>query len=281
MATQLATLTTLEQNYLDILEARIKNGLKTFWQVGDALMEIRDKKLYRQNHLTFKEYCEKQWGFTDSRARQFMLAAEVMQDVRAALPARSIAEPENDQVIDSPASYVKQSVTNCNGLVDVKTDGKTPIPPAESKPTPASAPNPTPAPQDKVPGKGLLAAALSLNEGQIRELAGVPREKRAEVLGAAVATAPNGKLTAAHVKEVAKAAKANPKASLGSIIKSRFAKPAPKPMNHTLTLKRQEQRIMDALQTIQAQGLFIKAPANSYDEYLESLLERIRNANEH
>ena len=39
------------------LEARVEIGLKAFWEIGQALSQIRDKRLYRENYKTFEEYC--------------------------------------------------------------------------------------------------------------------------------------------------------------------------------------------------------------------------------
>ena len=59
------------------LETIVERGLATFVEVGQALMEIRDRRLYREQHDTFEAYCQERWGFTDRRARQLMTAAEI------------------------------------------------------------------------------------------------------------------------------------------------------------------------------------------------------------
>jgi hypothetical protein len=41
------------------LEHKIGRGLKTFIEVGEALVEIRESKLYLLEHKTFAEYCLK------------------------------------------------------------------------------------------------------------------------------------------------------------------------------------------------------------------------------
>jgi hypothetical protein len=38
------------------LENVIERGLSTFVEVGNALLEIRDSKLYRETHPTFEAY---------------------------------------------------------------------------------------------------------------------------------------------------------------------------------------------------------------------------------
>jgi hypothetical protein len=123
-------LTTHECSLLSAHEAQIERGLQTFYDVGTALLAIRDQRLYRATFATFEAYCRERWGMAASRARQLISAAEVVRDV---------------------------------GSVTIVT--------------------------------------LS-HESQARPLAAVPPSERAEVWQEAVDTAPNGKVTAAHVQQV-------------------------------------------------------------------------------
>jgi hypothetical protein len=70
-------LTAIEQRELLSHEHVIKSGLETFIEVGEALLSIRDGKLYRATHRTFEDYCRERWGMTDRRARQLIVAAEI------------------------------------------------------------------------------------------------------------------------------------------------------------------------------------------------------------
>jgi hypothetical protein len=62
-------------------EAIIGEGLQTFIEVGNALLEVRDSKLYRQTHVTFEEYCAERCGISYRRAKQLMDAAQVVKNV--------------------------------------------------------------------------------------------------------------------------------------------------------------------------------------------------------
>ncbi len=85
-----ADLTDVETDRLDELEHVVARGLQTFVEVGQALGEIRDRRLYRATHGTFDNYCRERWGFVASRARQLIAAAETVTAVTAAgLPALS------------------------------------------------------------------------------------------------------------------------------------------------------------------------------------------------
>ncbi len=59
------------------LECIIEGGLRTFVEVGQALLEIRDARLYRQTHPTFEAYCKERWGMSDRHARRQIQAAEI------------------------------------------------------------------------------------------------------------------------------------------------------------------------------------------------------------
>jgi hypothetical protein len=70
------------------LEIIVDQGMDTFVEVGSALMEIRDSRLYRELHPTFEEYCVERWGFTASRARQMIAAVKTVTAVTTqGLPA--------------------------------------------------------------------------------------------------------------------------------------------------------------------------------------------------
>lgn len=74
-------LSLTEQNELQACEQVIERGLQTFYEVGQALMEIRDKQLFRSDYETFDEYCQTRWGFQRPRADKFIRAAEAMHNL--------------------------------------------------------------------------------------------------------------------------------------------------------------------------------------------------------
>jgi hypothetical protein len=66
---------------LEDLEAVIERGLATFAEVGEALMTIRDQRLYRQDHDTFDAYCAERWGFGRRYAYNLIESAEVVSAI--------------------------------------------------------------------------------------------------------------------------------------------------------------------------------------------------------
>jgi site-specific DNA-methyltransferase (adenine-specific) len=64
------------------LEATIAEGLAHFVQVGSALMEIRDARLYQERgYRTFEDYADQQWGMSRPRAYQLIDGARVVRAV--------------------------------------------------------------------------------------------------------------------------------------------------------------------------------------------------------
>ncbi|MCU0533590.1 MAG: hypothetical protein MUD14_06810 [Hydrococcus sp. Prado102] len=78
---EIVPLDEAEKERLRELEAIVDRGLQTFYEVGQALIEIRDCKLYRQTHKTFEAYCQEKWSLTRRRAYQLIDASEVIQNL--------------------------------------------------------------------------------------------------------------------------------------------------------------------------------------------------------
>lgn len=127
-------MTTLEVDTLPRLsecETIIERGLSTFVEVGNALLEIRDSRLYRESHATFEDYCKGRWGMARANAYRLIEAAKAVADL-------------------SPIGDIPKT------------------------------------------------------ESQARELAAIEPPLRASVWERALETAPEGKVTAAHVRETAR-----------------------------------------------------------------------------
>ena len=75
-------LTTIETTNLTYYETVINRGLKTFAEVGNALMVIRDARLYRDGHKTFEGYCKERWGMSKPYATQVIGAAKVLENLK-------------------------------------------------------------------------------------------------------------------------------------------------------------------------------------------------------
>lgn len=59
----------------------IRRGIGTFVEVGQALLAIRDQRLYRAEFTSFDAYCRDRWGFQKPRATQLIQAAQISQSL--------------------------------------------------------------------------------------------------------------------------------------------------------------------------------------------------------
>lgn len=82
------------------LEGVISAGVTTFKAVGEALAEISNKRLYRQDYPTFQQYCEKEWKFGADYAFRLIRGSETAALVeKAGLPA-----PKSEAAVRSLSS---------------------------------------------------------------------------------------------------------------------------------------------------------------------------------
>lgn len=72
-------LSVAERQTLADQEKVIQERVKAFWEVGYALMEIRNGRLWRMGYSSFTDYCRRRWGFSPERASHHTQAAEVIQ----------------------------------------------------------------------------------------------------------------------------------------------------------------------------------------------------------
>lgn len=99
-----------ESKRLTQLEKVIKDGEQTFMEVGKAIVEIRDKKLYRSEFETFELYCQTTWGWSASRARQLGIASEtakalpMVTNERAARALSKVPPPARKGIVQKIVS---------------------------------------------------------------------------------------------------------------------------------------------------------------------------------
>jgi hypothetical protein len=74
-------LTKPEVTTLSECENVIEAGQRTFIEVGQALLKIRDSRLYRAEHDTFENYCLSRWQMARAYALRLIGAAEVVKNL--------------------------------------------------------------------------------------------------------------------------------------------------------------------------------------------------------
>jgi len=108
-------ITLKESARLVELERKIETGMTTFVEVGNALMEIRDSKLYRVEYKTFEAYCREKWGMSRQNAHELIGAATVSgnlsgtpdKKLTAVSQSRALAKLPPDQQPEAWAKAVE------------------------------------------------------------------------------------------------------------------------------------------------------------------------------
>lgn len=72
-----AALSTQQAERLEAIEARIQKGVKSFLDVGNALMEVKQEQLWRGEYESFDDYCQRRWNFSQWYAYRLTSAVEV------------------------------------------------------------------------------------------------------------------------------------------------------------------------------------------------------------
>ena len=70
-----------ESRRLAELEKTIARGKKTFVEVGMALAEIRDLRLYKREYSGFAEYCREKWGWERRYTDYVIAGAEAVKSL--------------------------------------------------------------------------------------------------------------------------------------------------------------------------------------------------------
>ena len=114
-------MTSIELAQLERAEARIEKGMKTFVDDGEALAEIRDNKLYVEDHKTFEAYCDKRWSMSKPYAYQVIAASEATTRVSA----MAAIAPTTERVA-RPLTKLKpdEQVEAWQEVLDTAPDGK-------------------------------------------------------------------------------------------------------------------------------------------------------------
>jgi hypothetical protein len=86
------------------LEQVVAAGLETFVDVGLALLEIRDGRLYRTTHETFDDYCRERWDLRREVGDRLIRAARVVEvlNPNGLMPANEAQTRELAPLLDEP-----------------------------------------------------------------------------------------------------------------------------------------------------------------------------------
>lgn len=101
------------------LEAIVEGGLKTFVEVGEALLAIRDRRLYREQGFdTFEVYCRERWQWGRHYVNRQIAAAEVVRNLEP-IGTRPQNEAQARELVPLPVEDRQQvwnrAVEDANG----------------------------------------------------------------------------------------------------------------------------------------------------------------------
>ncbi|MBD2616062.1 hypothetical protein VF14_36445 [Nostoc linckia z18] len=101
-AVEVPELTPQEQRDRARLEEKVETA---FYEAGKALMELRDRRLYRSTHKTFEEYCRDRFGYSRDAAYLKISATSVYENIQKYLPTngRQIPLPTSERQVRSLA----------------------------------------------------------------------------------------------------------------------------------------------------------------------------------
>jgi len=77
----------------------IQNHFESFSKAGDALVEIRDNRLYRETHGTFEDYCRERWEMSKTQANRLIAAAQVIHNIVKVKESKDIAEHLSESAV--------------------------------------------------------------------------------------------------------------------------------------------------------------------------------------
>jgi len=90
-------LTEEEASERHLLELKIE---RAFYEAGRALRELRDRRLYRNTHKTFEDYCRDRFSFTRRHVNYLIAGSQVVDNLRLGTNGSQILPTSERQVRD-------------------------------------------------------------------------------------------------------------------------------------------------------------------------------------
>lgn len=100
-----APMTEAERRRYDELKS---NALVHWAIVGEALTEIRDSRLYREEHATFEAFCQDVFSMTHRRANQLIAGAAVASVLGTIVPKEALKEGTVRPLAGLPADQARE-----------------------------------------------------------------------------------------------------------------------------------------------------------------------------
>lgn len=98
-ARKVKQLSAHEKEVFERMEGVIQSHLESFSKAGDALVAIRDGRLYRETHGTFEDYCRERWEMSKTQANRLIAAAQVIHNIEKVKESKDIAEHLSESAV--------------------------------------------------------------------------------------------------------------------------------------------------------------------------------------
>ncbi|MBE8989838.1 hypothetical protein IQ275_22200 [Nostoc sp. LEGE 12450] len=109
-AVEVEELTDEEQSDRLHLERRVERAV---FEAGKALMELRDRRLYRSTHSTFEEYCKDRFGFQRRHPYRLIEASAVFDNLMKMCPNGTQTENESSDAENYPIGTQTENKEMC------------------------------------------------------------------------------------------------------------------------------------------------------------------------
>ncbi len=93
-------LTIIESARLQELEQQMEQDQAAFARYGNALLEIRESRLYRQSHATFEDYCRERWQLSKRHANRLIESVDVISNLGTMVPTLPTSERQVRPLVD-------------------------------------------------------------------------------------------------------------------------------------------------------------------------------------
>jgi len=113
-----------ERKALKRCERIIVKGAAEFVRVGLALREIRDRRLYRETHSTFEDYCLARFDFRRAHGYRLIEEATAVAELQMSPIGDKIALPENEGQARELAAVLTEMRVEVMRLAAIKAGGK-------------------------------------------------------------------------------------------------------------------------------------------------------------
>ena len=99
----IAPLTEQEERDLLRLERKVE---RAFFEAGQSLKELRDRRLYRATHNTFEEYCRERFDYTRRRPHQLIEAALIYDNLSEKCAKMSVGDASSHGAYPTTLAHI-------------------------------------------------------------------------------------------------------------------------------------------------------------------------------